>query len=152
MYILFKTCNILVTKKLLKKYMFYFFFFFTMYKVYKSAERKQVICLQHQTNFLNCKFDNKHSFRMIVDIWNKIYLFLLRAVFYLLPLDENSQIALLEILKAQSNFDSFKSNYDDLISCISPLVQKGTNIWYSSSLFAVGWFPVIFFPLSRGRE
>lgn len=63
-----------------------------------------------------------------MDIWNKIYLFLLRAVFYLLPLDENSQIALLEILKAQSNFDSFKSNYDDLISCISPLVQKGTNI------------------------
>ena len=94
MCILFKTYNILVTEKLLNKYMFYFFlfFFFTMYKVYRSTERKQVICLQHQTSFLNRKFDNKHGFQMIMDIWNKIYLFLLKAVFYLLPLDENSQI------------------------------------------------------------
>lgn len=31
---------------------------------------------------------------------------------------------LLEILKAQSNFDSFKSNDDDLVSCITPLFRK----------------------------
>jgi hypothetical protein len=37
-------------------------------------------------------------------------------------------MALLEILKAQSNFDSFKYYHDDLRLYLTSYVQKGTNI------------------------
>lgn len=72
----------------------------------------------------------KYSFPMrIVGIWNNTSLLLLKdCVLTFLHLDKNSQIAVLEILKAQSNFDSFKCYYDDLISYPAPLVWKGTNI------------------------
>lgn len=82
--------------------------------------RKQVIWLQHGTRFLDDKFDNKHSFQMtIVDTWNN----LLKGCIVISPhLDKSSQIVTLEILKAQSNFDSFKCSHDDLVLCITPLV------------------------------
>ena len=64
-----------------------------------------------------------------MDASNNIYLLLLKGyILTLLHLDDNSQIAVLEILQAQSNFDSFKCCYDDVILCITPLIRKGTNI------------------------
>lgn len=81
--------------------------------------RKQVIWLQPGTRFLDHKFDNKHSLQMrIVELGNTL---LKGYILTSLYLDKNRQSVSLEILKAQSNFDSFKCCYD-LVLCITSLI------------------------------